>query len=102
MLDVAVIGGGQSALAVGYYLRRSGPTYAIVDDQSGPGGAWRQTWDSLTLFSPAQWSSLPGWIMPGGSGTYPSREEALRYIAAYEQRYALPIHRPVRVHAVRR
>jgi putative flavoprotein involved in K+ transport len=101
-LDVAVIGGGQSALAVGYYLRRSGLTFAIFDDQAEPGGAWLHTWDSLTLFSPAQWSSLPGWIMPGGSATYPSREDALRYIAAYEARYAFSVHRPVRVRAARR
>lgn len=97
--DVIVIGGGQAGLAVGYYLRRSGLVYRILDAEPAPGGAWHYTWDSLTCFSPAQWSSLPGWIMPGGSG-YPDRDAVLAYLAAYEARYQLPITRPVWVRAV--
>lgn len=99
--DVIVIGGGQSGLAVGYYLRRSGLAYRILDSEPMPGGAWQHTWDSLTCFSPAQWSSLPGWIMPGG-GRYPDRDAVLAYLAAYEARYSLPITRPVWVQAVAR
>jgi cation diffusion facilitator CzcD-associated flavoprotein CzcO len=101
-LDVVVVGGGQSALAVGYYLRRSGLSYALLDAEAGPGGAWRHAWPSLRLFSPAQWSSLPGWLMPRGADEYPTRDETLAYLAAYERRYALPVVRPVRVTAVRR
>jgi putative flavoprotein involved in K+ transport len=99
--DVIVIGGGQAGLAVGYYLRRSGLQYAILDAQEGPGGAWRYGWQSLTLFSPAQWSSLPGWVMPGGTSEYPGRDALLAYMGEYERRYALPVQRPVSVSAVR-
>lgn len=105
-LDVAVIGGGQAALAVGYYLRRSGLHFALLDDQSAPGGAWRRTWPSLTLFSPAQWSSLPGWLMPRdpaeGRDAYPTREATIAYLAEYERRYEIPVERPVHVGAVSR
>ena len=105
-LDVAVVGAGQAALAVGYYLRRSGLRFALLDEQAGPGGAWRQTWASLRLFSPAQWSSLPGWLMPRdpaeAGDAYPSRDAALAYLTEYEQRYAIPIERPVHVGAVYR
>lgn len=100
-LDVAVIGGGQAALATGYYLRRSGLSHILLDEQEGPGGAWRHGWSSLRLFSPAQWSSLPGWLMPRGPNEYPTRDETLAYLTEYERRYAIPIARPVRVHAVR-
>jgi putative flavoprotein involved in K+ transport len=101
-LDVAVIGGGQAGLAAGYFLRRSGLAFAILDDQPGPGGAWAHAWDSLTLFSPAQWSSLPGWPMPAQpDGNYPPRDAVIAYLAAYEARYALPVRRPVRVGAIR-
>ncbi len=99
-VDVLVIGGGQAGLAVGYYLRRTGLSYRILDAESAPGGAWQHTWDSLTLFSPAQWSSLPGLFMPGGSRHYPDRAAVLAYLAAYEERYQLPITRPVWVQAV--
>src|SRR5689334_5307555 len=100
--DVVVIGGGQAGLATGYYLRRSGLSFVILDGEPAPGGAWQHTWDSLALFSPAQWSSLPGVFMPGGTRTYPGRDAVLAYLAAYEERYALPIVRPVQVQAVER
>ncbi len=100
--DVVVIGGGQAGLALGYYLRRSGLSYVLLDAEAAPGGAWQHTWDSLTLFSPAQWSSLPGPFMPGGKVRYPERADVLAYLAAYEDRYQLSIQRPVQVDAVTR
>jgi NAD(P)-binding Rossmann-like domain len=96
-MDVAVIGGGQAALAAGFFLRRTGLSFALLDDEPAPGGAWQHGWPSLRLFSPARWSSLPGWIMPEGTDRYPSRDETLAYLAACESRYALPVKRPVRV-----
>jgi putative flavoprotein involved in K+ transport len=101
-VDVVVVGGGQAGLAVGYYLRRTGLAFVILDAQSGPGGAWLHGWDSLRLFSPARFSSLPGSIMDGGPDYYPTREEAIEYLRRYEERYELPIERPVRVQAIRR
>jgi cation diffusion facilitator CzcD-associated flavoprotein CzcO len=102
-LDVLVIGGGQAGLAAGYFLRRTALSFAILDDGAAPGGAWRHGWDSLTLFSPAQWSSLPGWPMPApAGGGYPPRDAVVAYLAAYEARYALPLRRPVRVTALHR
>ncbi len=101
-VDVAVIGGGQSALAVGYYLRRTTLAHVLLDDQPAPGGAWRRAWPSLRLFSPARWSSLPGWLFPPGADEYPTRDQALAYLTEYERRYAIPVERPVRVDAVSR
>ena len=104
--DVVVIGGGQAALALGFYLRRSGLTYAILDSQPDGGGSWQRGWASLRAFSPAQWSSLPGWLLPRSAdhpeGEYPSRNEVLDYLRQYEVRYALNIIRPVRVKSVTR
>ena len=95
--DVIIIGGGQSGLAVGYYLRRTGLSYIILDNSEVPGGAWVHTWKSLRLFSPAQWSSLPGVLMAGGSNYYPTRDEAIDYLNAYEIKYKLPVRRKVEV-----
>lgn len=104
--DVVVIGGGQAGLATGFYLRRSGLRFVILDEQSAPGGAWQRAWPSLRLFSPAQWSSLPGWLMPrdrdAGADEYPTRDQTIAYLAEYERRYALPVIQPVRVEAIRR
>lgn len=68
-----------------------------------PAGPGRHTWDSLHLFSPAAFSSLPGRIMPAQPGQeYPDTGHVVKYLTDYEQRYGLPVHRPVRVQAVRR
>lgn len=101
-IDVVVIGGGQAALAASYYLRRAGHEFVVLDDQPTPGGAWLHTWPSLRLFSPAEYSSLPGWPMPPWEGGFPPARHVVEYLRAYEQRYQLPIRRPVRVRAVAR
>ncbi|MCE6995487.1 NAD(P)-binding domain-containing protein [Saccharothrix sp. S26] len=102
-LTVIVIGGGQAGLAAGYYLRRAGLGFTILDAQPVPGGAWPHGWDSLRLFSPARHSSLPGWPMPRFPHEgYPTAEHVVDYLAAYEKRYELPVERSVRVRSVRR
>ena len=78
--DVIIIGGGQAALATAYFLKRNGLSFIILDEQPQAGGAWLHTWDSLRLFSPNSWSSLPGWMMPGTAQTYPTRHEVIEYI----------------------
>jgi putative flavoprotein involved in K+ transport len=102
VIDVVVIGGGQAGLAAGYYLRRAGLDFVILDAQPGPGGAWPHGWESLRLFSPAQYSPLPGWPMPPQPGeTFPTATHVAQYLADYEERYELLVHRPVRVESIR-
>ncbi|MEM7368137.1 MAG: ArsO family NAD(P)H-dependent flavin-containing monooxygenase [Bacteroidota bacterium] len=95
--DTIIIGGGQAGLSVGYFLRRHRLYYLIIDDQDRAGGAWLKTWDSLRLFSPVQYSSLSGWMMPRGANEYPTKNEFLAYLEAYENRYNFPIQRPEKV-----
>ncbi|MEX1002254.1 MAG: ArsO family NAD(P)H-dependent flavin-containing monooxygenase [Crocinitomicaceae bacterium] len=95
--DLIIIGGGQSALACGYFLRRTEINYLILDASPECGGAWLNAWDSLTLFSPPEYSSLPGWFMPESKEEFPDREEVISYLCAYEKRYELPVQRPVKV-----
>ncbi|MEU9851699.1 ArsO family NAD(P)H-dependent flavin-containing monooxygenase [Streptomyces sp. NPDC047974] len=102
-VDVVVIGGGQAGLAAGYHLRRLGLDFVVLDADAAPGGAWQHTWDSLRLFSPAAYSSLPGRLMPPQPGeTYPDAAHVVTYLSDYEQRYELPVHRPVHVTGVHR
>ena len=101
--DVVVIGGGQAGLAAGWYLLRSAQDFIILDNGDGPGGAWRHGWDSLRLFSPAAYSSLPGWQMPTPAHAgFPTRDDVIAYLTAYEARYALPVERPVTVRTITR
>ena len=108
-VGVAVVGGGQAGLATGFYLRRAGLVpgrdFVIVDAADRPGGAWPRTWDGLRLFSPAGFSSLPGWMMPpwdDATRGFPPRDHVSAYLADYEERYDLHVLRPHRVQSVRR
>ena len=100
--DIIIIGGGQSGLACGYFLHRINLKYLILDDQPACGGAWTHVWDSLTLFSPAEYSSLPGRMMPKSNNTYPLKQEVINYLCSYEASYKLNIKRPERVISVTR
>lgn len=95
--DLIIIGGGQSALACGYFLRRTEIDYVMLDASPTCGGAWLNAWESLTVFSPAEYSSLPGWLMPPSENKFPSRNEIIAYLCAYEKRYEMPVQRPVQV-----
>jgi putative flavoprotein involved in K+ transport len=100
-VPVVVVGGGQAGLAAAYYLRRAGLDFAILDAAQAPGGAWQHSWDSLRLFSPAGYSSLPGRPMPNQPGhDTPDAGHVVDYLTEYEKRYELPVHRPVKVQAV--
>ena len=82
--------------------RREVPlAFEVLDDRAHPGGAWQDGWPSLELFSPAAYSSLPGWPMPPWRGPgNPSAAHVSDYLSAYEQRYDLPVRRPVGVSGV--
>ncbi|UXC92134.1 hypothetical protein EGM87_06595 [Sphingobium sp. RSMS] len=61
---IVIIGGGQMGLSLGYYLYRAKADFLIHDVEDGPGGAWRQSWNSLRLFLSAGYSALSAWLMP--------------------------------------
>jgi putative flavoprotein involved in K+ transport len=102
VVDVIVIGAGQAGLAAGWHLRQQGVDFLILDEQQRPGGNWRNYYDSLKLFSPAAYSSLPGLAFPGEAKHYPSRNEVVTYLERYAERFQLPIRPNTRVAAVHR
>ena len=57
--DVIVIGAGQAGLAIGHFLAGQGKRFVIVDAADSVGAAWRDRWDSLLLFTPRRYDSLP-------------------------------------------
>lgn len=101
MPDVVVIGGGQAGLAMGYHLAQCGVDFVILDGATRVGEAWRNRWDSLTLFTPAAWSALPGMAFPGDPEGYPGKDEVARYLESYAERFHLPIRLGERVTALR-
>jgi putative flavoprotein involved in K+ transport len=90
-LDVIVIGAGQAGLALGHQLARRGARFLLIDAGPEIGHSWRRRWDSLRLFSPAQYDSLPGLPFPAPADTHPGKEDVADYLAAYAAHFALPV-----------
>jgi putative flavoprotein involved in K+ transport len=80
MLDVLVVGAGQAGLAIGYYLAQQRSEFLIIDGAQEVGHSWRSRWDSLVLFTPAQFDNLPGMAFPAEADTYPTKDDAASYL----------------------
>ncbi|MDW5328401.1 NAD(P)/FAD-dependent oxidoreductase [Plantactinospora sp. KLBMP9567] len=86
VVDMVVVGGGQAGLATAGVASARGLSAVVLDASPGPGGSWPRYYDSLTLFSPARFSSLPGLPFPGDPDRYPVRDEVVAYLGAYADR----------------
>jgi putative flavoprotein involved in K+ transport len=96
-LGTVVIGGSQAGLAVGYHLMQRRLPFVILDDNERIGDAWRRRWDSLHLFTPGRYNSLPGMPFPGSPLSYPTKDEAADYLEAYARAFELPVRTGVKV-----
>jgi putative flavoprotein involved in K+ transport len=88
MIDAIVIGAGQSGLAAAHALRQTGRAPVVLEAGDEPIGSWPSYYDSLALFSPARYSSLPGMPFPGDPDRYPHRDEVIDYLRRYAKNLA--------------
>ena len=89
--EVAVIGAGQAGLAIGYLLARQDRRFLILDGADSIGASWRDRWESLVLFTPRRYDSLPGLAFPGDPDGYPTRDEVVAYLEQYASTFELPV-----------
>jgi putative flavoprotein involved in K+ transport len=89
--DIVIIGGGQSGLALGYFLKKMNKQFIILDENNRVGDSWRRRWDSLKLFTPSQHDGLPGMPFPGSKGSFPGKDEMADYLERYVNEYSLPV-----------
>jgi putative flavoprotein involved in K+ transport len=99
-IDTIVIGAGQAGLSAGYHLARRGLPFAILDADARIGDHWRDRWDTLRLYSPARYDSLPGMRFPAASSHWPTGREMADYLEAYARRFDLPVRSGTRVERV--
>ncbi len=95
--DTVIIGGGQSGLAVGYFLKKMNKQFIILDENEKIGDSWRKRWDSLKLFTPSQHDSLPGMSFPGSRNSFPGKDEMADYLERYALEFSLPVQSKVKV-----
>lgn len=100
MHDAVVVGGGQSGLAAARALHRRGLQPVVLEAGPEPVGSWPHYYDSLTVFSPVEYSSMPGLRFPGNSDHYPHRDEVVDYLRDYAAGLDVDIRTNTRVTAV--
>lgn len=100
--DTVVIGGGQAGLTTGYYLKKAGRDFVILDASERVGDAWRNRWDSLRLFTPARFDGLPGMKFPASGSTFPTKDEMADFLATYAKAFDLPVRNGIRVERLSR
>jgi putative flavoprotein involved in K+ transport len=98
--ETVIIGGGQAGLSVGYFLKKQGRSFVILDASERIGDGWRSRWDSLKLYSPAFWDGLPGMPFPAKRIAYPTKDEFADYLEAYAAEFELPVRSRVSVDAL--
>jgi putative flavoprotein involved in K+ transport len=86
-----VIGGGQAGLASAYHLRQAGSRFVVLDDGNEIGESWLRRWDSLRLFTPVRYSSLPGLAFPGDAYALPTKNDVANYFKKYASAFSLPV-----------
>jgi putative flavoprotein involved in K+ transport len=99
-VETVIIGGGQAGLAVGFHLHERGLPFLILDENERVGDAWRKRWDSLRLFTPARYDSLPGTPFPASPSVYPTKDQAADYLEEYARAFGLSVRNGVRVESV--
>ncbi len=91
MHDVVVIGAGQAGLATAYYLKQHGIDPLILEAAPEIGSVWRGRYDSLKLFTPSQYSNLPGLAFPAKPDHYPTKDEVADYLVSYAQHFGFDV-----------
>jgi putative flavoprotein involved in K+ transport len=81
--EVVVIGAGQSGLSAVRALQAQGISPVVLEAGPEPAGSWPHYYDSLSLFSPARYSAMPGLEFPGDPDHYPHRDEVVAYLRRY-------------------
>ena len=95
-----IIGAGHFGLAIAHELQKRGLSVPVLDAADRVAAAWRHRHPQLRLNTHRLLSSLPGLRMPRRVGAFPSRDDVVRYLEAYEWRIDRPVEYRTRVRRI--
>ncbi|MFC7530955.1 flavin-containing monooxygenase [Actinoplanes sp. GCM10030250] len=91
MADVIVLGAGAAGLAVAAQLKARGVDCVVLERGTGVATSWRGRYDRLRLHTIRGLSGLPGLAIPREYGRWVKRDDLVRYLEAYAQRFAITV-----------
>lgn len=102
MKDLIIIGAGQAGLTMGYYLKQEGYNFLLLEAGNRVGDSWRNRYDSLQLFTPRPYSSLPGMALIDEKNEFPYKDEIATYLEEYARHFQLPIQLQTKVFKIKK
>ncbi len=90
-IDVLIIGASQAGLAAAHFLKAKNISFLIIGKEKYIGEVWRNRYDSLVLFSPRRYSTLPGLALAGDPEGFPSKDEVAEYLESYANHFSIPV-----------
>ena len=91
MGDVTVLGAGAAGLAVAAQLKARGVDCVVLERGPGVASSWRGRYDRLHLHTIRSLSGLPGFPIPKQYGRWVSRDDLVRYLEAYTERFGIDV-----------
>src|SRR5579871_6066845 len=101
-VETLIIGGGQSGLAMSYWLSQFGREHLILE-RSRVAERWQsERWDSLCVLTPNWTVRLPGYEYAGPEpDAFMGRDDVVDFITSYAERIRAPVRTGVTVERVR-
>lgn len=91
MLDAIIVGAGQAGLTIGYYLKQAGYNFYYSRQETELVIHGEIDMILLRLFTPSEYSSLPGRILKGARNEFPHKDEIATYLEEYARHFQLPV-----------
>lgn len=84
----------------GLLLEKRRLRFLILEGERRIGDSWRNRYDSLVLFTPKSYSSLPGLKLEGDKNAFPTKDEIADYLETYTVHFSLSVQLETTVHKV--
>jgi putative flavoprotein involved in K+ transport len=91
-VDTAIIGAGQSGLAMSRLLSLAGRDHVVIDRRETLGGGWQDRWDAFRLVSPNWTTAFPGQPYDGDEpDAFMPRESIIATVRRYAETVGAPV-----------
>jgi len=98
-LAIVIVGAGPAGLAAAQALLGCGVRVRVLERGEDVGHVWRNLYDSLRLHTGKHLSGLPGLAFDRTTPLFPGRQDFVRYLEQYRDRFRIPVEPNVDVHS---